>query len=385
MAVSRRGFIKITGGTAIFAGTGVIGLSRCDQMPPDAVSAWQGPGYEESDPRRRALSYALLAPNPHNRQPWIADLREPEVISFFCDPTRLLPETDPFSRQIVIGCGAFLELLRLAAAEQGFRADVAYFPGGEWQEGQIGDAPLCRVAFTPDKNVARDPLFAHVLQRRTNRNLYSASPITDEDAAQLAFAVESSPALFGWTANVAQCAELRALAEQAWRIEVDTGATYLESVKLYRITSREIARNRDGISLNGPIIWWANRLGLLTHDKALSLDTASRAQSFDFVASQIRNTPSFIWLVTGGNDRRAQLDAGAAYVRLNLKATALGLAIGPVSQILQEFTAMAPLRAQHKKYLGLPENSTVQMFVRIGRAGTMGPSPRRALADIIRI
>ena len=384
-AVSRRRFIKVMGGAAVLAGVGAIGLSRCDQMPQDAVVAWGGPGPQESEPRRRALSYALLAPNPHNRQPWIADLRERDAVTFLCDPARLLPDTDPFSRQIIIGCGAFLELLCMAAAEQGLRADVTHFPDGDWREGQVGEAPLCRVAFTQDKNVGPDPLFAQVLLRRTNRNPYSEITMTGAEADQLASALQASSAQFGWTADAKKCAELRAHAGQGWRIELDTDAAYLESVRLYRITGSEIAQHRDGLSLNGPFVWWANRTGMLTHEKALALDPSTRAQSYEFVASQIRSTSSFAWLSTGSNDRRAQLDAGAAYVRLNLKATELGLALGPLSQVLQEFPAMLSLREQNKKLLGVPDAHTVQMFVRAGRAESMGPSPRRALDDIIRI
>jgi len=39
----------------------------------------------------------------------------------------------------------------------------------------------------------------------------------------------------------------------------------------------------------------------------------------------------------------------------------------------------------YKKLIGAPENSTVQMFVRVGRADRVGPSPRRALNDFIRM
>src|SRR6185503_11468785 len=98
---------------------GGLALSQVDPMPEAAIEGWKGPVPNVRDPRVRALSYALLAPNPHNLQPWIADLREPNVITFVLDRTRSLPATDPYSRQITVGCGAFLELLRMAAAEQG--------------------------------------------------------------------------------------------------------------------------------------------------------------------------------------------------------------------------------------------------------------------------
>jgi hypothetical protein len=44
-----------------------------------------------------ALSFALLAPNHHNRQPWIVDLGAAHTVTLYADTGRLLPETDPFS------------------------------------------------------------------------------------------------------------------------------------------------------------------------------------------------------------------------------------------------------------------------------------------------
>ena len=112
MSVHRRDFIRLVGGGAVFA---ALPAASCAGLP-DPRAAWADPGAHETGPRRRALAWAILAPNPHNMQPWMADLRETGAVTLYVDPTRLLPQTDPFNRQIVIGCGAFLELLRMAAA-----------------------------------------------------------------------------------------------------------------------------------------------------------------------------------------------------------------------------------------------------------------------------
>src|SRR5262245_15567948 len=101
---SRRTFLRVAGTSAVILAAGAVGLTQCDPMPEKAIEAWKGPTPNLRDPRVRALSYALLAPNPHNMQPWIADLQEPGVVTFLCDRTRLLPETDPYSRQITVGC-----------------------------------------------------------------------------------------------------------------------------------------------------------------------------------------------------------------------------------------------------------------------------------------
>ena len=46
-----------------------------------AVAAWQPPAAPQGDLRHWLLAHALLAPNPHNLQPWQADLATPGQIT----------------------------------------------------------------------------------------------------------------------------------------------------------------------------------------------------------------------------------------------------------------------------------------------------------------
>jgi hypothetical protein len=378
---SRRNFLRIAGTSAVILAAGAAGLTQCDPMPDAAVAGWKGPMPGIRDPRVRALSYALLAPNPHNRQPWIADLREPGVITLLCDRSRLLPETDPYSRQITIGCGAFLELLRMAAAQQGYRADVAAFPGGDWPLNQVGDTPVCRITLVPDPSVVRDPLFALVLKRHTKRGAYDMVQPTQAEFSALQSSMAQLPVRFGATVEPGLMDRLRDIARRAWQIEVKNDATYLESVKLFRITGPEIAQHRDGLSFHGPFFWWLNALGLFSRETAM--DAFARNQALDLIEADLK-TPAFVWIVTSGNDRLAQLASGAAYVRAALEAARLGMVVHPLSQALQEFPEMLPLLAEHKRMLGLPETDTVQMFFRFGRASSGAPAPRRPLDAILR-
>ncbi|MFM9863083.1 MAG: Acg family FMN-binding oxidoreductase [Micropepsaceae bacterium] len=383
---TRRTFLRVAGTSAAILAAGGYGLTQCDPMPEAAVEAWRGPAPGARDPRVRALSYALLAPNPHNKQPWIVDLKEPGAATFFCDRSRLLPQTDPYSRQITVGCGAFLELLRMAAAEQGLRAEVSAFPAGDWPEDAVGDQPVCRIAFVPDTAVARDPLFAHVLKRHTNRKAFDGTAVDPGEATLLAAAgmmigpTQTLPVKFGWTANAQQVARLAAIAKRAWVIEVKKDATYKESVDVMRITGPEIAKHRDGLSMHGPFFWWMNKLGLFNQQNAM--EPFGRDQALTFIDPQLA-VKAFGWIVTAANDRRAQLAAGAAYVRANLKATELGLVMHPLSQALQEFPEMLPVLAEHKRAVGAQDSETVQMFFRLGRAAVAEPAPRRPLDAIL--
>ena len=109
--MQRRSFMRLVGGDTVAAATASLAACSAD-FPAEALAAWQGPG-NEPDMRRWALAHAILAPSPHNRQPWLADLREANAIGLFVDRTRLLPETDPLFRQIMIGQGTFIEALTL--------------------------------------------------------------------------------------------------------------------------------------------------------------------------------------------------------------------------------------------------------------------------------
>jgi hypothetical protein len=189
---------------------------------------------------------------------------------------------------------------------------------------------------------------------------------------------------YGWTQQPSDMARLCDIARRAWVVEMTKDATYRESAKVFRITGEEISRHRDGLSFHGPLFWWMNAAGLFTHEAALRGDSFIRQQTIQNIDPQLANTAAFGWIVTAANDRAAQLAAGSAYVRANLKATEIGLAMHPLSQALQEFPEMLPLLAEHKRALGLPESDTVQMFFRMGRASNAEPSPRRKLADIMR-
>ena len=156
-----------------------------------------------------------------------------------------------------------------------------------------------------------------------------------------------------------------------------------ESIDLMRLSAAEIDWYRDGISLHGPLFWWGQRLGLI--DKSMLADPNSNAfqSGIDRFHAMTHSAMGFAWLLTSGNDRPAQMAAGRAYVRMNLAATAQGLAMQPLSQALQEYREMERLYARLRQTVGAAPSETVQMLVRVGYADAVPPSPRRRLNDLL--
>ena len=389
----RRKFIRITGGgviaAATVASTGLVGCSPV--MPPNAIEAWQGPGGDgapDPDVRRWLLSYAILAPHSHNLQSWVVDLATPDEILLRCDLTRLLPQTDPQSRQIMMSHGTFLELLDLAARERGLRADITLFPQGPFGADRLDERPVARIRLAPDATVQKDPLFAQILQRRTNRSSYDLTrPVPLGAWAAMTEAVKPHPLRFGHVdaAQAPAMAEHRRVAADAWRIELSTPRTIMESFEVLRVGPTEIAQHRDGISLLDPMVVMLNRVGLFDRSKAPAPeDYATTSQLKDF-GQKIQATPAFLWMVSPDNDRVTQVNAGRAYARVQLAATAQGLAMQPLSQALQEYPEQEKPYREIRALTGASgPGQTVQMWARVGYAPPVAPAPRRRLEDFIR-
>lgn len=360
----------------------MIGLPAGCAPGIDPAAAWRQPGRGETDVRRWALAHAILAPNPHNKQPWLVQLAGADTILLRPDLSRLLPETDPFDRQIVVGCGAFLELLAMAAAERGFRADIDLWPEGEPQP-RLDGRPVARVRLVRDPIAAKHPLFAQVGARRTNRLEYDgARPVADAALAALAPAARPGVAV-GATVDPARLAALRSIVRRGYRVEGEAPGPYRENVEAMRIGAAEIAQHRDGINLEGPVIELGRATGLVSREAFLRPGSFAAGEFARSGEPWVRSSMAFAWLTTPGNSRRDQIEAGRAYLHLNLLATRSGLAMQPWSQCLQEYPEMRTLLREVHEALGAAPPARVQMLVRLGYADAIPPAPRRGLAEHI--
>lgn len=259
--MDRRNFIRVVGlgvATAILSST----LSGCSGESSQVDYGWNGPSENESDIRLKLLAYAILAPNPHNKQPWLVKFIDNGRLALFVDQTRLLPETDPIARQIHIGQGCFLENLSIAGSHYGYQVNIKYFPEGEYSNSETVDKPVAHIKLIKNSAVHEDPLYQQLLIRQSNKREYDNSLLTLDQKSQLnnlPLAVNNHLKIID---SVQDKNHLQQMLTEAMRIEGENKQQDLETIKMFCFNDQEIQQYRDGFglvhagSLESKKYWW---------------------------------------------------------------------------------------------------------------------------------
>jgi hypothetical protein len=375
VVIARRSLLAAAAGALLLetaAGRTIVrAATAADPLGPWAAA----PASRHPDWRVRAASWAVLAPNPHNRQPWLFELPADGSVVLRCDLDRRLPATDPRDRQITIGLGCAVELFRLAAAAEGIALAVNPFPEGAPQ-GRLDGRPVARLARIAAV-VAPDPLLAHALARRSAKVPFDTSrPIGARALAGLAVAAGG---ICRTTEDPALVTPLRDLVWRAWMVELETPAAHGETVALMRLGSAAVAASPDGISVYGPGVDPLVAQGIVTRESFLAPGGAGHDVMVSRYRPMLAATAAYVWTESAGDDAPAALAAGMQWLRLNLATTAAGLALHPVSQALQEYPEMAASYAELHALLGV-RGGRIQMLGRLGHlpadARAPGPTPR---------
>lgn len=376
MAISRRTVIQAVGGSAL-ALIGGGSLFAVTRTPSRALAPWgQLDGAPPpNDVRLDAFRHAILAPNPHNRQPWLIKLLGTDQAIIYCDLARRLPQTDPFDRQILIGFGCFLEMARIAAAERGVAMEITPFPDGLPGE-RLDRRPIASLTFVATARAVKDPLFTAIPIRRSSKKPFDTARPVEKPVLAALMSHRSPRAQIVTSGDEVLVRTLRAQTWDAWNIELKTQRTWQESVDLMRIGKDEIETNPDGISIGGPLLDFLAMIRQISREQIARPGTTAYTASIDRYRPILASGMAYAWITTQGNARIDQLEAGRVYVRTNLEAARHGLGFHPISQALQEFPEMAKSLTDVHATLGAQQGVRVQMLARLGYGSTTAKTPR---------
>jgi len=387
--MNRRNFIKVTG-----LGIGSVALSSsivgCSKPSAEDDYGWNGPDKLETDIRMQVLAYAMLCPNPHNKQPWIIRLTGPSSFDLYVDPERLLPETDPVHRQIHIGQGTFLETLSIAATGLGYQAAIDYFPQGIYSNTELANKPVASINLSKSTDIKTDPLFNFLLTRHSNKREYDGYQLNKADISKLQKA-HASYSVYPLTFQDSSAAK-KMLVEtltQAMQIEAGNKQRDMETIKMFRFNDDEVRQHRDGFGVAQAGLTGITKIiaetFFLNREKVEKDATEFGQQAIDSTQKVAQSTNTFAWISTPSNTRLDQVKVGRDYCRMNLQTTMMGLAQHPMSQVLQEYDDMLALQQSFKQSFNIAADETVQMLFRLGKAAPVPHGPRRLVKQLIRV
>jgi len=389
-APNRRAFLRF-GAVTVLAPQALIAAA----CAPEATDAAHAPWTLWDAPSAKGTTLALvaagiLAANPHDSQPWLFHV-EDGAIHVFADVSRNLGAMDPFLREMHIGLGCAIENMNLAAAANGFGAEVELTPGSLLQltdrKGYVRAATLHLTRLTTPATTPAS--YRAIPLRHTNRYPYDRSrPLPAAWRADLDGLVDDPRVrLFLFEGGASRAAYDAAVVDATQAI-ISDAPMIADSDRWIRSDAAQVEKYRSGPTLE------TAGLSPATYLMAKTLPLPARFKHDAWVSqtrdSQVATAPLTGFIAARDRyDRPTALAVGRIWQRLHLAATLAGVAVQPLNQPMEmvdrERQLGRPPAWDHRlaAVTGAPDWQPTFSF----RAGlsphTAGASPRRALADAI--
>jgi hypothetical protein len=340
------------------------------------------------DVRVKIISNGILAASGHNMQPWKVKLDDDKNIFYLYADSHLLNlEVDPLARQTMITQGTFLEYLIVAGNKFGYDVNIELFPKGEYDEKNLVNSmdskPVAKINLSQTKE--SEHLYNYMFYPDTNREAYEKTKLTEEQISTLKLLSEDDIDIRILDGEE-DLKKLGSLTMKGAEIEAGIHRMNMESANVFR--SNEYTKNkfRYGYSFEGQDISGLKMYlleGAITLIPSINSEKASKDMYISSTKNSIENTPCYGIVATKGNSRIEQVKSGMVYSRLVLTAHSLGLAMQPLSQVLEEYPEMKDQYSEVHKEFAFP-GETLQMLFRIGKPTKEIPkSMRRDVMDII--
>ena len=290
------------------------------------------------------LGYAILAPSPHNTQPWLFRLNAKDV-EIYADPRRALNVLDPEGRELTMSCGAVVLNLEVAAGHFGHASHLEIEP-------EPGNSDLlARFRLDLHGAAASDDvlLFPAIVRRRTCRQAFRPDPVPEELLEAMAQAVASHGA---WLQVVRDEPARQAVADL-----VAEGDRAQWADKRFRAELANWSRSKPFARGDGfPV----TSLGV---NQWLSFAGPALVRTFDRGGGQAAtdrdiaaHSPILAVLGTENDDAKAWMRAGQAMENVLLMACSEDLQASHLNQAI-EVPELRPRFGRSRRALGLPSGA----------------------------
>jgi hypothetical protein len=387
--VTRRALLKGFGTgalTVLVAGIGVGSyrvysngvLDSGDGAPYDPWSHWR-----EDAGGLGMVAAAILAANPHNSQSWTFAVT-PTTVDVFADLTRRTGALDPFGREQMIGLGAAVENLVLAAQARGYHAAVALMPEPS------DPTHAARVTLTPGP-VTSSASYDAIGLRHSNRGPYTNQAVSTGALTALGASVDGLPGVsVRWFTSASEMATMSSLLNDAASAVVSDQQQSQDAFAWFRNDRADIDSHRDGLTLDGQGL--APLMLSLAKLAPASTRDAGDAFWLDQTLTVHTRTAAAYGVITVADVTAPEqrLTGGRVLQRIHLAATTAGIALQHMNQVTERIDRELALGATatfgpRLEALLAPSGDSVLSTFRVGYpARDALLSPRRTVSAVTR-
>jgi hypothetical protein len=361
--MNRRNFLKFSGGGILLLG-GMSMIHACsgvkrEDLPRPNDEKMPIKGLEKDE--MEILYLASLAPSGHNTQPWTVKIVEPKHWVIGSDKKRWLTAVDPDNRELLLGIGAFIENLVLAAGTFGYEVDIQIIAKSPM------DSEIAEIRLKKGKTF--DFPLAKVKQRRTVRSGFADQEMKTEDlkyitkheAKTCTFSNVPSPHSFYFLNTSPQGKYLQEGTIEANRKQAFRDPAQEELANWIRWSNKEAKQYRNGLTPESMEIKGIAGLFVRNfYDHQSVLKKSFRDQTVDIVAKQVKTCGGWLVVTSSDSNIATLIDYGRVFENMLLRIRERMIAIHPMTQMLEE----EPWKKQTVKELGLA--GEVQWILRIG-------------------
>ncbi|ACL73804.1 Acg family FMN-binding oxidoreductase [Thioalkalivibrio sulfidiphilus] len=367
--MSRRQFIAAAAvaGSGIAVGAYALHAQNArTQYQRHVEQTWRHGSSETVQGRELLLElvrYATLAPSSHNTQCWKFRLGE-SAVTLLPDFQRRCPVVDPDDHHLFVSLGCATENLVQAAAALGWHAEPSF---------SSAPADAVNIPLSPTRPEV-SPLYQAIPARQSTRGEYDTRPLSSAEL-NLLEAAGTGPGVSVLLLTDRQVMEnVLDFVIQGNSAQVRDPAFVRELKDWVRFNGAHAARTGDGLfagsSGNPSLPAW---LGSLMFD----LFFTEQAEN-DKYARQVRSSAGIAVFVSERDDKAHWVEAGRAFERFALQATALGVRTAHLNQPVE----VASLRPAFAGLVGAA-GSRPDLVIRFGRGPEMPRSVRRPLEAVL--
>jgi hypothetical protein len=365
--MTRRKFIATT---AIAGAGGALTFYSLNKGNSEYASAvqqtWRHTEIDTANPSfmmRQLARYATLAPSSHNTQCWKFRLGE-QSVSILPDFTRRCPVVDPDDHHLFVSLGCAAENLIQAAAAMGFNGHASFAAGAN---------EVLDITLKPAKAV-RSPLFEAMTSRQSTRTEFDVKPLSNEELQLLERAGTGNGVQVHLLTEKPAMEAVLDFVIQGNTAQIRDPAFVRELKDWVRFSHAQAVESGDGLfskSSGNPSLppWLGGRLFDFFFTEKVENDKYAR---------HIRSSAGIAVFVSAVDDKAHWIEAGRAFERFALQATAIGVRNAHLNQPVE----IPSLRPQFAGLLGITQGRP-DLVVRFGRGPEMPRSLRRPLDAVL--